>query len=106
MICFQIQKQKDGSELICPVVICDQCGEQITDASLGIVDGNLEAKLGATSGPLRTYHQGPCAPRLAPGVVNVRLDVVLDQLCNNSGLGPHPGRTVPTVEEIIYGRHA
>ena len=103
MICFQIQKQEDGSELICPVVICDTCGEQITNAEDGIVDGDLGWELGDTSGHLRTYHRGDCTPEKAIDTTWDRLDVVLDQLCLNSGLGHHPARKKPSATELMNG---
>tara|TARA_R100001163_G_scaffold12521_2_gene11631 strand:+ start:5889 stop:6329 length:441 start_codon:yes stop_codon:yes gene_type:complete len=87
MIKFQYQTHF-GQMLLCPICICETCGLQITDGKQAVIDfemTSMEACALSTAN-LRTYHAGDCAPKKAPGTLNVMLDQFAIQLCINMGV--------------------
>ena len=75
----------DGRDLLCPVILCDTCGKQITDSADGYVDYRMDSLDDrAVSGEPYFTHRVSCMPEPIESGCGDTLDHFLDCLVNNT----------------------
>lgn len=88
-----------------PIVKCDMCGKQITDAALGMAMYDRPAKEGDVS-RVWYLHKGECDMKHSLATAGKHypwqeLSHYLYDLCANSGLSPSAIRRIETAERIM-----